>query len=121
MSWMFLYTDAVRKRREAGLGSFTGAGRSARVTLSQARLKADTIRVQLANPGYDLLADKKRVKLAGTTFKVVMADTIAIEKKQGGWKVVDGFCASEKEWNDSLALHASALLDMPVAAIDTDA
>ena len=121
MSWIFLYTDNTGKRREAGIGSFTGAGKSARVTLSQARLAADTIRVQLASPGFDLLADRKRARLSGTTFLTVMTDTIAVEKKQGGWKVRDGVCASEIEWTDSLRLHARDLLSMPVAAIDTAA
>jgi len=120
MSWVFLW-DHNGKRREMGLGSFTGAGKAARVTLAQARLKADAVRLGLSMPGADPLAEKKRVKLSGTTFRAVMKDTIAIEKKQGGWKVVDGCCASEREWNDSLTLHASALLDMPVAAIDTAA
>ena len=54
MSWVFMYVQNG-KRREMGLGSFTGAGRATRLSLAEARAKADLLRVQLQQPGVDLI------------------------------------------------------------------
>ena len=58
MSWVYMW-DYNGKRREMGLGSFTGAGKAARVTLAQARLAADAVRFRLSK-GEDPFYEKRR-------------------------------------------------------------
>lgn len=72
MSWVFMYSHNGR-RREIGLGSFSGAGKAFQLSLADARAKADEIRLDLSK-GVDVLADRKRSKAAAnTTFGAQLA------------------------------------------------
>jgi integrase len=116
MSWIFMW-DHNGKRREMGLGSFTGAGKAARVTLAQARLKADAVRLGLAMPGADPLAEKQQAKVATATFAEMFRLTVERQKgdpSKSGWKVKNGVCGQEKDWTQKMNLHAKALMAMPL-------
>lgn len=119
MSWLFMYVQDGR-RRELGLGSFTGKGAAFRLTLKDARAKADEIRVALRR-GVDPLADRRAAKLSSVLFSALLDDVIAGNiGGEDGWKVKDGVCGQEIEWRDSLNRHASKLLAMQVAKVTAD-
>lgn len=114
-SWVFMWKTGNGKRREMGLGSFTGDGAPYSVSLKQARLRADAVRAQLER-GEDPLAAKQQAKLASVTFEALMLDRIAMEKPQ--WKPkADGTYKNEKQWLASLRTHAAKLLPMQVGHI----
>lgn len=116
-SWVFMWAQQGRQR-ELGLGSYTGAGRAVSVSLKQARLAADAVRVQLA-AGIDPIAAKRSVVLSATTFGDVMEMEIA--KQRVDWKVKDGVCEQEIEWRRSLTTHASGLIRLAVGRVDVNA
>jgi integrase len=125
-SWVFLWLPAGAKwQRELGLGSFTGAGSTFAVTLTEARALADDARrqVKLAKmfPGaaLDPIALKEKAVADGTTFRTLMDDYIT--------NVVSGRSKTERarkhninQWRNSLRTHAALLLDMPVTKITVD-
>lgn len=107
-SWVFLW-QANGTQRELGLGSFTGAGSTTSLSLTQARLAADAVRVQIA-AGIDPIAAKKQAKLASVTFAELLDEKLATLSKD--WEV-----GQEKEWRGSLALHAGKLVKMQAGRI----
>lgn len=117
-SWVFMWVEQGR-RREMGLGSFTGAGRATALGLTDARLKADEIRAGLAK-GVNPIADRKRSLVGAITFEALMTQVIAKLKLEGGWKVTRGVCGQEVEWTRSLKGHAAKLMTLPVASITDD-
>lgn len=117
MSWVFIWkTDG--KRREMGLGSFTGVGAAVRLDLDQARAKADEVRATLAR-GIDPLANRETIKRAkASTFAVILADFLAKVPGAKGWKGgVDG--AQVQVWKSGFAGDGKALMALPVDSIDT--
>ena len=119
-SWLFMYR-AGGKRRELGLGSFTGAGSTATVTLAEARIRVGEIKTRMArDPSYDPIDAKRNAreeaKAATCTFKSVFAETI--EHESANWsKDIDGNCPQADTWKRSLSKF-EALLATPIAKVD---
>lgn len=114
MSWVFMW-DQNGKRREMGLGSFTGAGKAFRLGLAEARLAADKVRAQLA-AGIDPLADRVAKKTAATPLFSTILEQVIVAKS-ADWKGPK----NEQTWRQSFRDYGSALLGMPVNQIDADA
>ena len=116
MSWVFMWKTGG-KRTELGLGSFTGTGTTFRLTLAEARLKADQVRAQIA-AGLDPLANRKQAKReAAATFRFYM-DAV-IETRRNSWKASNRD-AQARVWRSSLETHAKAIVDMAPADIGFD-
>lgn len=121
--WLPVRGHAADKgyQREIGLGSATGAGSTDYLTLEQARLAADRIRVQIAD-GIDPIAARKQAKLGLSsvdTFEALLQDVIDIEKAL--WKAeADGSYANEGEWKRSLAKYAASLSSLPIYRVGKD-
>jgi len=115
-SWVFIWKQNG-KRRELGLGSATGAGAAVAVSLKDARLAADRVRIQLAD-GIDPIAVKAKAKVAATTFEQLMLEKIATLQIAKGWKVGEnGRCQQADQWEASLRQHAAKLLNQPIATL----
>lgn len=115
-SWVFMWQQDGRQR-EAGLGSYTGAGRVFSVSLKQARLAADKMRTTIAS-GIDPIVVKVKAKIAAVTFRELLeqtiADIVAPKSKASNRE------HNVKQWRNSLAAHAAIIMDKPAAAITTD-
>ena len=117
MSWLFMYVKNG-KRHERGIGSFTGEGRAAVVSLKQARAKASQLRIDIDKPNF-LHTEKARA--ASTTFtSVTFADMFKIHADAciKGNKWIRGE-KERKHWQGMLDKNATALLAMPLDDIQT--
>lgn len=112
-SWVFLW-QANGRQRELGLGSFTGAGATTSLSLTQARLAADAVRVQIA-AGIDPIAAKQQARLASVTFGELLDDKLATLSKD--WKGKGDTIEQEDEWRRSLNLHAAKLIKQQAGRI----
>lgn len=119
MSWVFIQMTNG-KSREIGLGSFTGDGRAFRLSLADARIEADAMRLKLRD-GIDPIAERKAARVAakidGVTFAEMVKDTIELQRAAGGWKVKDGVSEQAEQWAASLTLHASSLLPRKIGTV----
>ena len=114
-TWTFRWRDRVTsKLREAGLGSFTNQ----RVTLKQARDRADVYRDMVWN-GLDPIAEKRnrieeaRAALANRmTFKDCA--TRYIDAHKASWRNAK----HTAQWSSSLNTYAAPIMELPVADID---
>lgn len=115
-SWVFMWQQDGRQR-EAGLGSYTGAGRVFSVSLKQARLAADKMRASIAS-GVDPIVAKVKAKVAATSFRDLLeqtiADIVAPKSKASNRE------HNIKQWRNSLSTHAAIIMDKPASAITTD-
>lgn len=121
-SWVLMYrSKLIGKRRELGLGSYTGDGSAERVGVKEARLRASEERNKMTrDPSYDpveaRLNARKAKRAAITTFRTVMLEAIAHEKN-GGWTLdADGNSSSEKKWLDTLG-KLEGLLATPIQQV----
>lgn len=80
-SWVFMWM-ANGKQRELGLGSATGVGRAATITLAKARERAGEIRAMLAN-GVDPVVERRKTKEAMNFGDA--ADAL-LKSLDGSWK-----------------------------------
>lgn len=112
-SWVFLW-QANGRQRELGLGSFTGAGSTTSLSLTQARLAADAVRVQIA-AGIDPIAFKQQARLASVTFGELLDEKLATLSKD--WKAKGESIEQETEWRRSLNLHAAKLIKQQAGRI----
>jgi integrase len=108
--WVLMYRREG-KLRELGLGSYTAV---ARVTLKQVRLNALQLRAKIG-AGEDPLKEKRR-NAPSASFKAMMEAKIASKMTEWGRTAAK----NEKVWTSTLNNHASALMDVSVAKIDTD-
>lgn len=115
-SWVFMWQQAGRQR-EAGLGSYTGAGRVFSVSLKQARALADKMRSTIAS-GVDPIVAKVKAKVAALTFRQLMeqtiADVVAPKSKASNRE------HNVKQWRNSLSTHAALIMEKRVEAITID-
>jgi integrase len=119
-SWLFAYRDAAGKKHRIGLGAHP------LISLTDARAKADRLRLEVYH-GADPLAEKtattlqKKRELLATTAGGVTFKTAAIEyidSNAAGWRN-GATSGSAREWRSSLEADAFPLFgDKPVAAVD---
>lgn len=127
MSWVFIFSDNG-KRRDVGIGSFTGTGRTVRLSLAQARAKADELRVDLSKgilPAKKITrTDVKKQREAekqAVLFSTVLDEFLVTTEKNKGWKITraDGLSGQRHAMQRSVEINAPQLLTMPVADITT--
>lgn len=117
MSWVFRYASNGRQI-DVGLGSFTGAGSTCRLTLDDARMAADEVRAQIAK-GVNVVSERKKAKRStDTTFEAVLERYLTEAQKH--WKVKNGVCGQAETWRSSLKEHAGSIMKRPVDEPDTD-
>jgi integrase len=105
-NWLFIY-KRDKKRNELGLGGY-GRG-TAPVSLAVARVRADTIRQQLANGD-----NPRAAKVEPVTFAEAMEALIAVREKE--WR--NGKHAAQ--WRMTLREYAKPLHSLVVGAITVD-
>ena len=116
-TWTFRWRDRVTgKLREAGLGSFTNQ----RVTLKQARQRADVYRDMVWN-GLDPIAEKRnRIEEA----RAALANRMTF--KDCATRYIDAHKASWRnerhtaQWSSTLNTYAAPIMELPVADIDDE-
>ena len=116
-TWTFRWRDRITgKLREAGLGSFTNQ----RVTLKQARDRADVYRDMVWN-GLDPIAEKRnRIEEA----RAALANRMTF--KDCATRYIDAHKASWRnerhtaQWSSTLNTYAAPIMELPVADIDDE-
>jgi integrase len=109
-SWVFMWKRNGR-RREMGLGSATGQGNVAVVSLSLARDKADGVRSTLAEEGDPFI---ERHKSNAMPFGEV-ADGF-LDAMEGSWSNDK----HRKQWRQTLLHYCLSIRDVPVDEINTE-
>lgn len=124
--WQYVYRDPEQKKldvksgkmigiiRTVGLGSYTGEGGGMAVDLEAARLKADKLRVMVAE-GIDPLATKRAAKttLTTKTFGDYVNDLML--SRGARWKDKTGKKRSTAQaWQGTFNLHCASLLALPI-------
>jgi integrase len=117
ISWTFAWKIGG-KRQNHGMGSFIGNGPTGhRLSLKEARLKADEIRVGLA-AGKHPIKERRKVRLdlgKSQTFGEVLNSWLPRIEKAKNWAPATG-----RGIKRLLALHASWLLNVNVQEIDRE-
>lgn len=118
MAWVFMF-NAGGKRTELGLGSFTGAGAASRLTLAEARMKADEVRASIAK-GINPVVTREKAKLSrAATFQHILDQYLTVVPALKQWKrEADGTYTQETTWRSSFREHAQQMMNKPVDAID---
>ena len=104
-AWLFIWKQNGRNRY-AGLGSASGS-KGHKVTLVEARRKADSFRASIAS-GFDPRVEEKRQ----TTLLGPYADSYVTSIESGFRSAKSAY-----SWRLSFTVHAAALRDIPVASI----
>ena len=106
--WLFVW-KANGKRRYAGLGSAGGA-KGAKVTLLEARRKADAFRHAVAN-NEDPVLDARRATMLFLPYALAYVDDV-----RASWRGAK----TEANWRRAFTHHAAALASLPVATITVE-